>query len=292
MTLDQIKTLCRIVECGSLKQAAESLCKTQPALSMSLKKLEEEFGFQILTRENYRLTLTEAGKSFYHKAQELLQSSSQLASLGKHLGEGNEATVRLGYDVICPLQTILGLLKQCQAQYPYTEMELIGGSRFSALDLLKKEEVDLAISPWWPTLYALGDLESLPISHFRIILVAVPGMFVTPKGINVRDLKEQVHISVEESDLSLDSHDLILLKGCRQWRTKDAYTLKNMLMEGLGWGHIPEFMVEEELKSGSLVKIETTEIETEITGEIRLVKRQESTLGPVSRMIWNTFKKN
>lgn len=289
MTLDQIQTLCRIVECGSLKQAAETLHKTQPALSMSLKKLEDEFGFQILTRENYRLTLTEAGKSFYHKALELVQSASQLNSLGKHLGDGNEAIVKLGYDAICPLPNILHILKRCQVKFPNTEMEITGGTRFSSLELLKKKEVDLAISPWWPTLYALGDLESLPISHFKIVMVADKTMFESPINITLKQLKQQVHISVEESKLSLDNHDLILLKGCRQWRTKDAYTLKNMLVEGLGWGHIAEFMIKEELESGSLVKIETNEIETDITGEIRLIKRQETALGPVASMIWNEF---
>jgi DNA-binding transcriptional LysR family regulator len=289
MTLDQIQTLCSVVEHGSLKLAADHLHKTQPALSMSLKKLEEEYGFQILTRENYRLTLTEAGRSFYHKALELVQSASQLNSLGQHLGEGNEATLRIGYDAICPLPPILSLLKKCQVQFPNTEVELLGGSRFSALELLKNDQIDLAISPWWPTLYALGDLESLPISHFKIAMVCVPTMFDQPKAVDVKHLKQHVHISVEESNLSLDNHDLILLKGCRQWRTKDAYTLKNMLLEGLGWGHIPEFMVVDELDKGILVKIETDEIETEITGEIRLVKRQEDTLGPVASMIWNTF---
>lgn len=289
MTLDQIQTLCRIVEYGSLKQAAESLHKTQPALSMSLKKLEEEFGFQILTRDNYRLTLTEAGKSFYHKALELAQSASQLHSLGQHLGEGNEATVKLGYDAIYPLPTILNILKRCQAQFPHTEIDITAGSRFSSLELLKKEDIDLAISPWWPTLYALGDLESLPISHFKIVMVAVAGMFESSNNIDVKHLKQQVHITVEESNLSLDNHDLILLKGCRQWRTKDAYTLKSMLLEGLGWGYIPEFMVAEELDKGTLVTIETDALETKIQGEIRLIKRQKSVLGPVARMLWSEF---
>ena len=93
MTLDQIKTLCRIIECGTLQKAAISLHKTQPALSMAIKKLEAEYGFQILTRDHYRLTLTEAGRSFYYKAQELLQSASQLNSLGQHLGNDNEAKI-------------------------------------------------------------------------------------------------------------------------------------------------------------------------------------------------------
>ena len=289
MTLDQIRTLCRIIECGTLKKAADSLHKTQPALSMAIKKLESEYGFQILARENYRLTLTEAGKSFYHKAQELLQSADQLTSLGQHLGAGNEASVRLGYDAICPIANILGILKQCQEQFPYTEIELLGETRFGALDLLKKQDIDLAISPWWPTLYALGNLESLPISHFRVIMVSAPQLFTRNKIINISDLKQHVHINIEESDLSFDTHDLILLKGCRQWRTKDAYTLKSLLLEGLGWGYMPEFMVINEIKSGQLIQLKPTGMEHDISGEIRIVKRQESTLGPVASMIWNSF---
>jgi len=292
MTLDQIKTLCRIIECGTLQKAAISLHKTQPALSMAIKKLEAEYGFQILTRDHYRLTLTEAGRSFYYKAQELLQSASQLNSLGQHLGNDNEAKITIAYDAICPLSHILGVLKRCQSQYPYTEIELIGKSRFGSLDALKKEEIDLAFSPWWPTFYALGDLESLPITYFRIILVATPQLFPNYKKISVNDLKSEVHLIIEESDLNFDTNDLILLKGCRQWRTKDAFTLKNMLMAGLGWGFIPEFMVAKELSTNQLIKLEPDEFEYSIGGEIRLVKRQEYTLGPASSMIWNEFNQN
>lgn len=289
MTLDQIKTLCCIVESGTLKKASDKLHKTQPALSMSLKKLEDEFGIQLLTRDNYRLTLTEAGKPFYKKAKELLQSANQLSALGKHLEKGNEAKIRIGYDVICPIQDILAILKQCQVDYPYTEIELIGGIRFTSLELLKNEEIDLAITPWWTPLYALGDLASLPITTFSVILVSTPELFPEHQNVTVNDLKQQVHISVEQSELAFDTMDLIILEGCREWRTKDAYTLKNMLIEGLGWGFIPEFLVAEQLESGELVRLKPPEFESTISGEIRLIKRKNSTLGPVSSMIWDSF---
>lgn len=243
----------------------------------------------MLARDNYRLKLTEGGTSFYHKAKELLQSASQLNSLGEHLGTGNEAKIRIGYDVTCPISHMLSFLKQCQTQFPFTEIELIGATRFGALELLKKEEIDLAINPWWPTLYGLGDLESLPVTNFSIILVATPELFPSYKTISSVDLKKEVHLNIKESDLSFDTHELMLLKGCRQWQTKDAYTLKNMLVEGLGWGYIPEFFVDEELKSKKLIRLKPKEIEYNISGEIRLIKRKQYTLGPVSSMIWNEF---
>ena len=102
MTLEQLHILCRIVECGSLKQAAEKLFKTDAALSIAIKNLEAEFGFKIFDRNGYRLSLTEEGKAFHRKASDLLLNASQLSSMGQHLCESNEPLVRLAYDLICP----------------------------------------------------------------------------------------------------------------------------------------------------------------------------------------------
>ena len=49
MTLEQLKILSQIVKHGSLKAAATALHKTQPALSIAIKKLEEELVFKSLT---------------------------------------------------------------------------------------------------------------------------------------------------------------------------------------------------------------------------------------------------
>ena len=67
MTYDQILTLDFIVKYGSFKAAAKEMYKSQPSLSMAIKKLEDEFQFQILSRDNYRPQLTEEGKVFYKK---------------------------------------------------------------------------------------------------------------------------------------------------------------------------------------------------------------------------------
>ena len=289
MTLEQLRTLCRIVECGSLKQAADSLHKTQPGLSMAIKKLEAEYGFEILNREGYRLSLTPAGKSFYRKPQELLLNAEQLSSMGRHLGAGNEPLVRFAYDLSCPHRLIHSVLKQCQQQFADTELHIIGKSRFGALTLLLKGEADLVVTPWLPTFYGLGDLETLAISRFKILLVASAELFKPDEVHSAEQLKSQIHLMVEESDLSFDTESLLMIKGVRHWKTRDANTLKQLLLAGLGWGFIPEHMVLEELHQGSLVALQPKDHEYAIDGEIRLVRRQEHTLGPVARMLWQQF---
>lgn len=48
MTIDQLETLEMIVEKGSFKAAAEALHKTQPSLSVAIKKLEDEFDLKLV----------------------------------------------------------------------------------------------------------------------------------------------------------------------------------------------------------------------------------------------------
>ncbi|WP_299202685.1 LysR family transcriptional regulator [uncultured Amphritea sp.] len=289
MTLEQLLTLSRIVEYGTLKRAADSLHKTQPALSMAIKKLEEEYGFRILNRDSYRLSLTQEGRLFYSKAQELLLNAQQLSSLGQHLADGNESLIRFAYDLACPTSMMLDVLKRCHSLYPDTEFQIMEKTRFGALELLHKDQADLAISPWWPTLYAAGDLDTLPIGEFTILLAASPELFGGAVVNNTGQLRSQVHLVIEKSAFEFDSENLILLKGVRTWKTQSANTLKQLLLAGLGWGFIPEHMIRDELASGTLVALQPEDMEYAISGEVRLLRNQKSSLGPVSKMLWQAF---
>nr|WP_252894586.1 LysR family transcriptional regulator [Veillonella denticariosi] len=65
-----------LVQTGNMTQAAEILHITQPALSKQLKYLEAEFGAQLINikrggQRGTNLQLTDAGKIFYEKAQQL-----------------------------------------------------------------------------------------------------------------------------------------------------------------------------------------------------------------------------
>ena len=50
MTLLQLKYIVKIVECGSMNEASHELYVSQPALSSSVKELENELGIEIFTR--------------------------------------------------------------------------------------------------------------------------------------------------------------------------------------------------------------------------------------------------
>ena len=289
MTLEQLLILRRIVECGSIKAAAQSLHKTQPALTMAIKKLEKEYGFEIFDRSQYRLSLTSSGKIFYRKSQALLLNADQLRSMGQHLGAGNEPLIRIAYDLNCPYSTVMQVLANVQHDFADTDVHLFGESRFRSLETLQRGEIDMAITPWWPTFYALGNFDTITIGTLNLVLVAAPSLLNGIKITQASQLKPFVELTTEESQLEFDSENLSLLNGVRQWKTRDTQTLKHMLLAGLGWGLVSKHLVERELQEGNLIQLHLTDVESSINGEVRVVRNQHKTLGPVASFLWQNF---
>ena len=74
MTITQVLYFLEVVKQGNLSRAAESLFLSQPALSLQMKRLEEELGCQLFRRDPQGMSLTDAGRVFLREAEELADS--------------------------------------------------------------------------------------------------------------------------------------------------------------------------------------------------------------------------
>ena len=78
MTLQQLKYIIKIVECGSITEAARQLYITQPSLSTAVKELEEELGIEIFYRTNKGVSLTTDGSEFLSYARQIIEQTELL----------------------------------------------------------------------------------------------------------------------------------------------------------------------------------------------------------------------
>jgi len=78
MTLQQLKYIIKIVECGSITEAARQLYITQPSLSTAIKELEEELGIEIFYRTNKGVSLTTDGSEFLSYARQIIEQTELL----------------------------------------------------------------------------------------------------------------------------------------------------------------------------------------------------------------------
>ncbi|HEX9778131.1 MAG TPA: LysR family transcriptional regulator, partial [Geopsychrobacteraceae bacterium] len=74
MDLRQLRVFVEIVRQGSFTRAAEKLHIAQPAVSISLRKLEEELELTLLNRQEKRVTLTAEGENLLRHAERILDN--------------------------------------------------------------------------------------------------------------------------------------------------------------------------------------------------------------------------
>ena len=78
MTLQQLKYVIQIAQCGSISTAAQKLFITQPSLSKAVSDLEKEMGITIFCRSSRGVYLTEDGSKFLSYARQVTEQADLL----------------------------------------------------------------------------------------------------------------------------------------------------------------------------------------------------------------------
>ncbi len=281
MTFDQVLVFHRIVETGSFKAAAAELHKTQPAISFSIKKLEEEMEAPLFDRTSYRPTLTAHGKMFYEKSLRVLQGMSELEGLTNSFQKKEEPEITLSVDGISPLPKLLTTFRDFGDRYPNTKLNL-------TFDILSETERKvLSRESLFGITHFLSDnsqLEIVPITKVKMIPVMNRELYLSRKIKKQEDLREMSQIVV--SDRNKNGASFGLLNEGKKWRLNDANFKREIILAGLGWGHLPEHTIERELKDKKLMIIDFPEIHPRDLN-INLIRLKRINLGIVAKSLWS-----
>ena len=96
MEITQLEFFLKIVEEGSFSKAAERAFRTQPAVSLAIRRLEDELGAALLDRSQKTPTLTEAGRVFHDYARRIIALRDQAREAVTELRELRSGRVRVG----------------------------------------------------------------------------------------------------------------------------------------------------------------------------------------------------
>src|SRR5437016_13625254 len=124
LTIHQLLCFDAVVTEGSFQAAAEKLLRSQPTVSSSVKNLETQLKLNLLDRSGYRVTLTEAGRSFHARTRVLLGELQNLRNHALQLTMGEESELRVVIGDLCPLPEILRLLRRFFDGCPGTRLHL------------------------------------------------------------------------------------------------------------------------------------------------------------------------
>ena len=290
MTLEQMKMLKLVAEQGSLRGASEIMFKTQPAISQGIKKLENQLGVQLFDRDGYRLELTAQGRQIYQHALRLLNEAAKIWQLSHHLAQGNEASITLAFEAAFDLNRVMPLLEVTQTKFPDTQIILKQEYLTGAVEALHDGEADLAISIDSVQMMNDSSLDYVKIYQGFMTCVASPRLLTRHADLQfAEELRNEYQILVQDTGQGTKGRDFGVQTGQRRWYVNDFSTKKTLILGGMGWGRLPNNIIEDELEDGSLVKLKLKDAQNIVAMSHYAMKLKSRLLGPVANKLWENL---
>jgi LysR family hydrogen peroxide-inducible transcriptional activator len=208
MELDQLRYFLRVAERRNFTRAAEDLLISQPALSRSIQRLEEELGQPVFERQTRTLQLTEAGLLLQARAQQVLtiidDTKAQITD------DGETGRIRVGAIPTIAPYFLPQVLKRFSNQYPKATLIVNENTTDQLLKSCIQGEVDVAVVAL-PV--AARHLEVAELFEEELLLVMPPDHELAGREkIGLRDVKPYPFVLLDEAHCLTDN----IMSFCRQ----------------------------------------------------------------------------
>ncbi len=283
-TLDQLTVLAAIAEAGGLAAAARRLGRATSAVSYALDNLEAQLGLRLFDRVTTRRPrLTREGEAVLADARAVLAGIDGLKARVRGLNEGLEAEVALAVDVMLPTARLVRVLRQFQGAFPTVALRLHVEALGAVTQLVATGRAVLGISN--PMHAEIEGLEHQAAGSVHLVPVAAPTHPLAKKGAGRAEAHTQL-VLTDRSPLT-EGRDFAVL-GRQTWRLADLSAKHALLLAGLGWGNMPEFMVQADLKARRLVRLKLRDWQG---GDYALqaIWRRAAPPGPAARWLVERF---
>ena len=145
MEMHQVRYFLAVARVLNFTRAAEECNVTQPSLTRSIQKLEEEFGGLLFRRERALTHLTDLGRGMLPHLQRTWDASQAAKALAKQIGKAQVAPLSLGLADSLHAPQITQILRELSLSLSGFELSLKAGSSEEVLVLALRGDVDLAV---------------------------------------------------------------------------------------------------------------------------------------------------
>jgi len=282
MEFQQLEMFAAVVEEGSISRAAQRVCRTGPAVSIALKKLEDELDTPLFERDDrHNHQLTASGKLLYEHARRILDLRREAETAVKH--SSHDATLRIGTHESTSLYLLPFLMARVSKTHPAIKTEVICGNADRLLLALENRAIELALIGDAP---ADSEFDSYMVKKDELVVIAKPNHRLSKRQrISVADLRDE-HFIVQGSKSLLRER---IVQAMRASNTPFNFGVENvgieatkrMVINGLGIGFVPTMCVSEEVTNGMLVALKVDDIRTD--WNTSLVWRKDHSLSRIAR---------
>lgn len=254
-TFDQLRIFIAVVDTGSFAGAARQLGRAVSVISYGVVNLEAQLGVTLFERKGTRKpALTIEGRALLSEARAIGHGFDGLRAKVKGLLEGLEAEVNLAVDVMLPAARLGRVLRAFAVEFPTVSLRLHVEALGAVTALVQSGEAVLGISG--PLAAHAEGVDCAAAGSVTMMPVAAPTHPMALMGrIPPGEGRHHVQLVLSDRSTFTDGRDFSVL-GDRTWRLADLGAKHSLLREGIGWGNMPVPMIEADLATGALVRLE------------------------------------
>lgn len=248
---------------GNITKASEELSISQPAISKSIKNLEEQLGGQLFFRTKRGVVLTEEGKEFYSYIKEAIEYITNAENKFTDLINLETGCIKIGISTTLTKKFLLPYLEKFHKLYPKIDIQIITVLTSELIPKLKNGLVDVAILNYSNNKYG-NDIEIIKCrktnscfvanNKYRKLLNKEISMkelnnyplILQAKGSNTREFLDNIareHSIILKPNIELASYSLVV----------------EFSKIGLGIGYVTKEYVIDELNNKDLFEIKIKE---------------------------------
>lgn len=216
--LKQLRAFCRAAQSGSISEAAESLCLSQPTITLQIQALEREMSIVLFERRGPKIKLTPEGQVLFQLAQPLVEGIDNLdVTFAAHTGTLESGALNIAAGESTILYILPEPMQQFARQYPGIQLKLHNVTGRDGMAMLRADEADFAVGSmidipddivyrpsmeYHPTLIApldhpLGNLDSVTLEDIAPYgLILPPSHLATWRIVEMGFAKRNLRLKV------------------------------------------------------------------------------------------------
>jgi len=270
MELHTLRVFLTVATEKSFSRAAEKLLRTQPAISLSIQRLEAELGEKLIDRSAKELMLTDAGKIVVEFARRFENLQGELENSLAELRDMSAGRLSIGANESSTLY-LLDHIEQFRQKYPKVKVQIRRSLSSKIPAELLDGDLELGIVSYDPEDERL--ISHVIYDDHLAFIVSPTHRLAARKEISITDLGEEIFIAhnvvspYRAAVIREFQRHRVPLKMDVEMPTIES--IRKMVQRGEGVAFLPHMCVQEEIRRGILREVRVKEMA--VDRPIRLV---------------------
>jgi DNA-binding transcriptional LysR family regulator len=282
MDINHLEVFLAVAQERSFSRAAETLHRTQPAVSQAIRRLEDELGEALFDRSSKDGTLTAAGRVLLDFSQQMLNLRQHAHSAIRELRDLHRGKLVLGANEYT-VMSLLPLIPIFRTRHPHIKIEIKRSLASRIPGEIIGRDVELGLVSFKPS---DATIKALPIAVDEIALVVAPDHpLATKKVVSVRELGAESFIAHNVPSPYRDR----VIKTFEKLRTPlnislempTLESIKRLVEQGMGVALIPRLAAQIEIERNQLAGLSVREMKFE--RRLHLIYRKGATLSHAAK---------